>query len=126
MLRDRIIHDVIPAYKRGELKLLSETVVHKANLTHTADLLLQVSKEEQPAAVSSEADAINRVTAFFMALEYLGVMTYSKFTKVNGKITGGELSYLGELEKRRQSTPRPSVLGSGRRDFPREGPRSNG
>ena len=55
-------------------------------------------------AVSSEGDAINHVTAFFIALEYLGVMIYSKFTKVNGKITGGALSYLGELEKRRQMT----------------------
>ena len=100
MLRDQIMHDVIPAYKIGEMKLRSETVVHKANLTHTADLLLQVSKEEQPVAVSSEADAINQVTAFFMALKDLGVMTHSKFTKVNGKITGGALSYLGELEKR--------------------------
>ena len=94
MLRDQIIHDVIPAYNIGEMKLRSETVVHKANLMHTANLLLQVSKEEQPVAVSSEADAINRVTAFLMALEYLGVMTYSKVTKVNGKITGGALSCL--------------------------------
>ena len=31
MLRDQIIHDVNLAYKIGEMKLRSETVVHKTN-----------------------------------------------------------------------------------------------
>ena len=75
-------------------------------VSRNANNLLKISEEEVSPSVDSEEDAINRITALFVAMEYLGVIAYSLLKYSEGTPIGGALSYLGELDKRRRQTPR--------------------
>ena len=54
-----------------EVRLASETI---ATSSRNANDLLKISEEEVLPSVDSEEDAINRINALFVAMEYLGVI----------------------------------------------------
>ena len=102
-----MVHSAVMPYLLGEIRLKSETIIQNTGVAKTAELLLQVAKEDVPTQVSSETDAMNRVFAFFVTLEFLGVSRFSKFTTKAGEaneVTGGALDYMAELEKRHRTT----------------------
>ena len=104
--RDRVIHDVIPIYQLGEIRLRSEVIIQKSGLAPTAEHLLRIAKLDEAASVGSEEDALARLHAFFVTLEYLGVCGYSRFhLSDTGEWKGDALDYLLELENRRRDTP---------------------
>ena len=105
LTRDLIVHEVVPCYHIGEIRLRSEKIVQRSGFSRSADLMLQVSTTDEPATVCSETDAVNRITAFFIALEYVGVLAFDKKRVTNGTTTGGALDYLTLLERKRRETP---------------------
>ena len=48
---------------------------------------------------------MNRITAFSVALDYLGVCAFQKFAGEDSPLCGGTLNYLTTLEKKRRETP---------------------
>ena len=105
MIRDFAVHGIVGNYKLGEVRLRSETITQKSGLSENADQLLRVSREDLPAVVSCVDDAMHRVHAFGMALEFLGHIAYAKFNLNSaGQKTGGTLTYLAQLEERRRDT----------------------
>ena len=90
LLRDLCVHELVLPYKRGEIRLKCEDVVQKPGLTASADLLVQISREEVPTAVTSDEDAWNRIHVFFVALEYVGILTYARASDT-GDLHGREL-----------------------------------
>ena len=105
LIRDLTVNEVVLPYRLGEIRLRSEDVVQKPGLSPTAEMLLKISQEEVPASVTAEDDAINRIHALFMALEYVNVVSYAKYKRDGDTHVGGSLDYLAELERRRRDTP---------------------
>ena len=88
-----------------EIRLRSDDVVHEAWLSLSmAEMLLKISQEEVPASVTAEDDAMNRIHALFMALEYVNVVSYAEYKRDGDTHVGGSLDYLAELERRRRDT----------------------
>ena len=99
--RDVIVHESIPVYKLGEIRLASEPNVHRSGISENSEKLLQISKQELAATVKDATDAINHLTAFFIALEYLGHFAYAKVkVGTNGVVSGGAITNLDELVQR--------------------------
>ena len=105
VIRDLSVHLVVPAYELGEIRLRSETIVQTSGLAQTPEHLLQVAKIDQPVSVSMEEDAVSRIHALYMTLEYLGVVGFELLSSASGTSHGGPLTYMQELEKRRRETP---------------------
>ena len=105
LIRDLTVNEVVLPYLLGEIRLRSEDVVMKPGLSPTAEMLLKISQEEVPASVTAEDDAMNRIHAFFMALEYVNVVSYAKYKRDGDTHVGGSLDYLAELERGRRDTP---------------------
>ena len=53
LTRDLIVHEVVPCYRIGEIRLRSEKIVQKSGFSRSADLMLQVSTTDEPATVCS-------------------------------------------------------------------------
>ena len=100
LIRDLAIHQVVPPYEFGEVRLRSETIVQSSGIAASADLLLKVARVDVPASVTCEEDAIHRIHAFLVALEYVGQLAYGDFKGARGSSIGGSLTYLRELEHR--------------------------
>ena len=105
VIRDQLVHDTVQVHRLGEVRLKSEEIIQKQSFSSTCDILLHVSREDILACVGEEEDAVNRITALMMAFEYLGILSYSRFTHNNGSLVGGALDYLAELDRRRRATP---------------------
>ena len=105
LIRDLAIHQVAPQYELGEVRLRSETIVQSSGVAASADLLLKVARVDVPASVTCEEDAIHRIHALLVAMEYVGQLAYGDFKGARGSRTGGSLTYLRELEHRRRETP---------------------
>ena len=82
------MHELVLPYRLGEIRLQSEHAVQKPGLTASADLLVQISRKEVPTAVTSDGDACDRIYAFSVVLEYVG-LTYARASSNNGIFTGG-------------------------------------
>ena len=105
LLRDLAVHQVVPFYELGEIRLRAENVVQTTGIAPTAELLLKVARVDSPASVTCEDDALNRIHAYLVALEYAGQLSFADFRKTAGGHTGGALTYIRELETRRRETP---------------------
>lgn len=107
MDRDFTIHEVVPRYALGEIRLKSEHIAQKGGLASSAEQLLRAAREDIPAIITMEDDAVNRITAFYIALEYQGHCKFSYFSgsPESKDINGGPLTFLKELETRRRETP---------------------
>ena len=102
MIRDFLVHRVLPPYELGEIRLRSETIVQRPGLAVSAEHLLRTAKVDEPAAVTLEDDALSRIHALMMSLEFLGHLRYGGF--LYGKEQGpGEVS--GGSDNRRRETP---------------------
>lgn len=89
--RDYLVHGAVMFYQVGELRTRSETVVQKAGLSKNAEDLIKVVQVDQPVAAASESQVMDKLHAFFVALEYLNICDFS--------LKGGPLRYLSELEE---------------------------
>ena len=105
LIRDLAIHQVVPPYELGEVRLRSEIITQSSGVAANADLLLKVARVDEPVCVTCEEDAIHRIHALLVSLEYVGQLAYGDFRGAQGSRTGGSLSYLRELEHRRRETP---------------------
>ena len=105
--RDFMVHEVILPYDIGELRVKADKIVKKGGLSKTTEALLKVSQDSVPAVVSLDEDAVHRIQAFYIALEYLGHVRYGYFEGKpdDNNVTGGPLTFLRELEIRRKETP---------------------
>ena len=75
------MHQVVPRYELGEIRLRSETFVQNLGIAPTADLLLKVARTDVPSSVTCEDDAMNRIDAFMLALEYVGQLAIPRFSR---------------------------------------------
>eukprot|EP00971_Amphidinium_carterae_P326758 6457758-Amphidinium_carterae.1 len=106
ILRDVGLHGVVPFYALGEVRLRSEHIKERKAIATTTDYLLKVSRADEPTQVSSESDALNRIYAFFIGLEWVGQLAFARFGITdNENKAGGALDYLEELERRRLDNP---------------------
>ena len=111
MQRDYMVDEMIKYYDLGRIRLASETIETSSGLASTPQHLMKMAKEEIEAVVVREEDAINRIFALYMAMDMLGYCTMSPHQEVtdgSGQViatTGGPLTYLKELEKRRHENP---------------------
>eukprot|EP00435_Cladocopium_sp_Y103_P055182 s631_g18.t1 len=83
--------------KEPHKKTRADSIVQKSGLTKNAEDLLTISKAEEPDQVTDVQTLLHRVHAFFMALEYLNICTYSR--------KAGPLRYMQELEQFRAECP---------------------
>ena len=95
--RDFLVHGMVPFYAASEIRTRSDTISQKTGLTRTAEDLLTVSKADEPDQVTDVHTLLNRIHAFFMALEYLNICGYSR--------AAGPLRYMQELEQFRIDCP---------------------
>ena len=94
---------MVPKYSLAEVRLRSENITTNTGFAKSPELWLKVAEMDEPARIRLEEDALNRVYAFFMALEMHGCMKYawSEVTQASeGRQirTGGALDFLLELE----------------------------
>ena len=102
---DIIRHDILQFYDFGEVILQSENVIGSTGFTRMPEMPMRLASEDVPVNVALEDDAMARIYAFFVTLEYLNLMSFSWYTLTNGVHSGGTLDYLMELEERRRETP---------------------
>lgn len=108
MDRDFTVNELIPVYELGEVRLRSDNIVTTPGITKTTEHLLRATQIDVSASVTVEEDALNRIHAFYMALEYHGhcSMAYFKGDSNDMKsVSGGPLNFIKELEGRRRETP---------------------
>ena len=89
--RDYMVHGAVPFYQVGEMRTRSEQVVQRSGISKTAEDLIKVVAVDQPIQAASESQVIDKLHAFFAALEYLNVCEFTT--------AAGPLRYLAELEE---------------------------
>jgi len=89
--RDFLVHGAVPFYQVGEFRTRSEQIVQKSGISKTADDLIKVVAVDQPVQAASEAQVLDKLHAFFVALEYLNICEFT--------VAAGPLKYLSELEE---------------------------
>ena len=92
--RDFLVHGAVPFYEVGEMRTRSEQIAQKSGLSKNAEDLLRVVLVDQPSAAASEAQVMDKLHAFLVALEYLNICEFT--------YAAGPLRYLSELEEWRQ------------------------
>ena len=75
LIRDLTVNEVVFPYLLGEIRLRSEDVVQKPGLSPTAEMLLKISQGGGARKRHSRDDAMNRIHALFMVLEYVNVVS---------------------------------------------------
>lgn len=89
--RDYLVHGSVPFYEVGEIRTRTEQIVQKSGLSKNSEDLLKVVTVDQPVAAASESQVIDKLYAFFIALEYLNICEFT--------VKDGPLKYLSELEE---------------------------
>ena len=100
--RDYMVHGAVPFYQVGEMRTRSEQIVQKAGISKTAEDLIKVVNVDQPAQAASETQVIDKLHAFFVALEYLNVCEFST--------ASGPLRYISEIEEWRHENKGLALL----------------
>ena len=100
--RDFLVHGSIPFYEVGELRVRGETIAQRSGLSASADDILRIAKVDEPTKVGTEEEVVNRVTALFVALDYLNVCAFT--------LAAGPVLYLRMLEEFRNEHPGMSFL----------------
>ena len=96
--RDVVLHGAVPFYKADEMWLRSDTIDRRAGLAPHADYLAKVSQiGETIVTIRSEEEFMDRLHAFFVALEYLAICEFS--------VKDGPITYIQELQAFRRKTP---------------------
>ena len=89
--RDFLVHGSVKFYEVGEVRTRDEAIAQKSGLSKNAEDLLRVVTVDQPAPAASESQVMDKLYAFFIALEYLNICEFS--------VDAGPLQYLAELEE---------------------------
>ena len=89
--RDYMVHGAVSFYQVGEMRTRSEQIVQKSGISKTAEDLIKVVAVDQPIQAASESQVIDKLHAFFVALEYLNICEFTT--------AAGPLRYLAELEE---------------------------
>ena len=101
--RDFTVNGCVPFYEVGELRLRCETIAQKSGMAPSADQLVKMVKEDvMSSSVGTEEEVLQRLHAFFMALEYLNICTFN--------VAEGPITYLKELQYFRQKNSGLEVL----------------
>ena len=74
---DIIRHGILQFCDLGEVVLKSENVIKSTGFTRTPEMLMRLASEDMPLNVTLEEDAMARIYAFFVTLEYLNLMSFS-------------------------------------------------
>ena len=82
----------------------AEVITQTQGLAQTTDSLMKIAKEDIPARVTLEDDALSRIYAVLVAFEYVDILSFAYFSNREPS-TGGALDYLLEMEQRRRDTP---------------------
>ena len=89
--RDFLVHGFVHFYEVGEIRTRNEQIAQKSGISKTAEDLLRVVTVEQSGPTSSESQVMDKLHAFFVALEYLNICEFSA--------AAGPLLYLSQLEE---------------------------
>ena len=89
--RDHMVHGFVHFYEVAEIRTRNEQIAQKAGLSKSAEDLLRIVTVDQPVSASSESQVMDKLTAFFVTLEYLNICEFS--------FEAGPLRYLAELEE---------------------------
>ena len=100
--RDYMVHGAVPFYQVGEMRTRSEQIVQKSGISKTAEDLIKVVNVDQPAQAASETQVIDKLHAFFVALEYLNICEFST--------AAGPLRYISEIEEWRHENKGLALL----------------
>ena len=100
--RDYMVHGAVPFYQVGELRTRSEQIAQKSGISKNAEDLLKVVMVDQPVTAASESQVMDKLHAFFVALEYLNVCDFT--------VKAGPLRYLAELEEWRHDNKGLALL----------------
>ena len=93
--RDFTVNGCVPFYEVGEIRLRCEVIAQKTGMAPSADQLVKMVKEDvMSSSVGTEEEVLQRLHAFFMALEYLSICSFS--------VAEGPIRYLKELQQFRQ------------------------
>jgi len=103
MHRDFTIDSIVPCYDVGEFRRRNEQIAQKSGLAPSADLLVRmVQVDDLRTTVVNEAEVFDRITAFFVALEYLNICAFNE--------AEGTLRYFRELQIFNREWPGMFVL----------------
>eukprot|EP00913_Durusdinium_trenchii_P003579 g3311.t1 len=89
--RDFLVHGAVNFYEVGEMRTRNEQIAQKSGLSRNAEDLLKVVQIDQPQVAASESQVMDKLHAFFVALEYLNICEFS--------YKAGPLQYLSDLEE---------------------------
>ena len=104
LLRDLCVHEVVLAYRLADVRLRSEDVRKRQELTADVQHSLQLSQEEIIGAVTSDDDAMHRLHALTVAFENVGVVTFAKAKQIGGVWGRRSLGLLARDDNRRMQT----------------------
>eukprot|EP00439_Symbiodinium_sp_Y106_P051106 s3342_g6.t2 len=100
--RDYLVHGAVAFYEVGEMLTRADRIVQTSGFSKTSDDLLRVVQSDNKVAIASDSDVMDRLHAFFIALEYLNICDFT--------IAAGPLKYLSELEEWRHENRGLAVL----------------
>eukprot|EP00913_Durusdinium_trenchii_P013144 g12338.t1 len=69
--RDFLVHGAVNFYEVGEMRTRNEQIAQKSGLSKNAEDLLRVVQVDQPQAAASESQVMDKLHAFFVALDHL-------------------------------------------------------
>ena len=96
--RDFTLNQHVLAYEVGEMRRRSETIVQKSGMAPTADLLVKLVRADvEASAIATEEEVMERLYAFFVALEFLGICTFND--------ADGPLLFIRKLCEHRREAP---------------------
>ena len=100
--RDFLVHGAVPCYQVGEMRIRSEQVAQKSGISKNAEDLLKVVTIDQPPPAASESQVMDKLHAFFVALEYLNICDFN--------LKSGPFRYMAELEEWRHENKGLALL----------------
>ncbi|CAE7505806.1 unnamed protein product, partial [Symbiodinium necroappetens] len=100
--RDFPVHGAVAFYEVAEMRTRADRIVQTTGFSKTSDDLLRVVQSDSKVSIASDSDVMDRLHAFFIALEYLNICDFT--------IEAGPLKYLSELEEWRHDNRGLAVL----------------
>ena len=100
--RDYMVHGAVAFYEVAEMRSRSDKIVSTSGFSKTSDDLLRVVQHDSKISVTSEGSVMDRLHAFFVALEYFNICELT--------MEAGPLKYLSELEDWRHENRGLSLL----------------
>ncbi|CAE7374222.1 unnamed protein product, partial [Symbiodinium necroappetens] len=100
--RDYLVHGAVAFYEMAEMRTRADRIVQTTGFSKTSDDLLRVVQSDNKVSIASDSDVMDRLHAFFIALEYLNICDFT--------IEAGPLKYLSELEEWRHDNRGLAVL----------------